>query len=70
MSPVRVQRFIMGTILLIALLLIHSGYSWGEYLIWFMIAMLYIAAFTGFCPSDTILGKIFGKNTQGQSCSQ
>ncbi len=69
MTPIRVQRFIMGTLLLIALLLVHSGQSWGEYIVWFMIAMLYISAFTGFCPSDIVLGKIFGKKVEGQSCS-
>ncbi len=69
MTPIRAQRFVMGTLLLIAVLLMHAGQSWGEYIIWFMIAMLYISAFTGFCPSDTIFAKLFGKNSEGQSCS-
>ncbi len=60
-AAIRVQRAMMGTLLLIALILMHIGQSWGEYIIWFIIFMLYLSAATGFCPSDVVLGKIFGK---------
>ncbi len=70
MSALRVQRFMMGTLLLISLVLMHTGQKWGEYIIWFIIAMLYISAFTGFCPSDTILGKILGKKPGDETCNR
>ena len=62
MTPVRAQRFVMGLLLTIALILMHSGKTWGEYIIWFMIFMLFLHAFTGFCPSDIVFNKLFGKN--------
>jgi len=48
-SAVRAQRFVMGTLLLIAMILL------------FIIFMLYLSAFTGFCPSDAVFEKLFGK---------
>ncbi|WP_456434189.1 YgaP-like transmembrane domain [Thermosulfuriphilus sp.] len=60
MTPLRAQRLFMGTLLLVSLLLIHNGYSWGEYIIWFMTFMLYFSGITGFCPSDVVFKKIFG----------
>ena len=66
-KAIRVQRAMMGTLLLIALVLMHIGQGWGEYIIWFIIFMLYVSAATCFCPSDTVLQKLFGK--EEGSCS-
>ncbi len=60
-SAVRAQRFVMGTLLLIAILLINVGNDIGKYIIYFIIFMLYLSALTGFCPSDAIFEKLFGK---------
>ncbi|HIE59793.1 MAG TPA: DUF2892 domain-containing protein [Persephonella sp.] len=70
MTPMRAQRFMMAIMLIVSLILIHTGHQWGEYIIWFMIFMLLLSAVTGFCPSDTIFQKIFGKNCSDEgSCS-
>ncbi len=60
-TAIRAQRFVMGTLLLIAVLLINIGNDIGKYIIYFIIFMLYLAAFTGFCPSDKVFEKLFGK---------
>ncbi len=60
-SAVRAQRFVMGTLLLISILLINVGNDIGKYIIYFIIFMLYLSALTGFCPSDAIFEKLFGK---------
>jgi hypothetical protein len=60
-SAVRAQRFVMGTLLLISVLLINVGNDIGKYIIYFIIFMLYLSAFTGFCPSDAVFEKLFGK---------
>ena len=65
-SAVRAQRFVMGTLLLIAVMLINIGNDIGKYIIYFIIFMLYLSALTGFCPSDTVFEKLFGK--KGDSC--
>ena len=66
-TAIRAQRAMMGTLLLIAVILMHIGQSWGEYIIWFIIFMLYLSASTGFCPSDVVFQKLFGK--EEGSCS-
>jgi len=70
MTPLRAQRIMMGIMLTIALGLMHSGFSWGEYIIWFMIFMLIFSGITGFCPSDKVFSKLFGKNIDENSCCQ
>ena len=60
-SAVRAQRFVMGTLLLIAMILLNVGQDWGKYIVYFIIFMLYLSAFTGFCPSDIVFEKLFGK---------
>ena len=60
-SAVRAQRFMMGTLLLIAMILLNIGQDWGKYIVYFIIFMLYLSAFTGFCPSDAVFEKFFGK---------
>jgi len=60
-SAVRAQRFVMGTLLLISMVLINTGFEWGKYIVYFIIFMLYLSAFTGFCPSDAVFEKLFGK---------
>ncbi len=60
-SAVRAQRFVMGTLLLISMVLINVGNDIGKYIIYFIIFMLYLSAFTGFCPSDKVFEKLFGK---------
>ena len=60
-SAVRAQRFVMGTLLLIAMILLNVGQDWGKYIVYFIIFMLYLSAFTGFCPSDVVFEKLFGK---------
>ena len=60
-SAVRAQRFVMGTLLLIAMVLIGTGHDWGKYIVYFIIFMLYLSAFTGFCPSDAVFERLFGK---------
>jgi len=60
-SAVRAQRFVMGTLLLIAMILLNVGQDWGKYIVYFIIFMLYLSAFTGFCPSDAVFEKLFGK---------
>ncbi len=63
-SAIRAQRFVMGTLLLIAMMLINVGHEWGKYIVYFIIFMLYLSAFTGFCPSDAVFSKLFGKKEQ------
>lgn len=70
MTPMRAQRIFMGILLTIALVLMHSGFSWGEYIIWFMIFMLIFSGITGFCPSDAVFGKLFSKKVNEDSCCQ
>ncbi|ACO04664.1 conserved hypothetical protein [Persephonella marina EX-H1] len=60
-TAIRAQRFMMGTLLIIAMLLVNTGYDWGKYIVYFIIFMLYLSAFTGFCPSDAVFEKLFGK---------
>ncbi len=60
-SAIRAQRFMMGTLLLIAMILLNIGQDWGKYIVYFIIFMLYLSAFTGFCPSDVVFEKLFGK---------
>ncbi len=60
-SAIRAQRFMMGTLLLVAMILLNIGQDWGKYIVYFIIFMLYLSAFTGFCPSDTVFEKLFGK---------
>ncbi|MBK3331634.1 DUF2892 domain-containing protein [Persephonella atlantica] len=60
-SAIRAQRFMMGTLLLIAMILLNIGQDWGKYIVYFIIFMLYLSAFTGFCPSDAVFEKLFGK---------
>lgn len=60
-SAVRAQRFVMGTLLLIAMILMDMDINFGKYIVYFIIFMLYLSAFTGFCPSDAIFEKLFGK---------
>jgi len=60
-TAVRAQRFVMGTLLLISMILINAGFDWGKYIVYFIIFMLYLSAFTGFCPSDAVFEKLFGK---------
>ncbi len=60
-KAIRLQRFVMGTMLLIASGLIMMGSNAGLYILFFMIVMLYLSAFTGFCPSDKIFEKIAGE---------
>ncbi len=60
-TAVRAQRFVMGTMLLIAVLFFLLGIKQVSlFILGFMIFMLYLSAFTGFCPSDTIFEKLFG----------
>ena len=60
-KAVRLQRFVMGTMLLIATILIALGSKAGLFILGFMIFMLYLSAFTGFCPSDKVFEKIAGE---------
>ena len=60
-TAVRAQRFVMGTMLLLALVFFLIDMKpVGIFIIGFMIFMLYLSAFTGFCPSDAIFEKLFG----------
>ena len=59
MAAIRAQRAMMATLLIIALVLMHLGYSWGEYIIWFIIFMLIFSAITGICPSDAVFSRLF-----------
>ncbi len=68
MTPMRAQRFFMAILLITALVLMHLGFKWGEYIIWFMIFMLLVSALTGFCPADKVFQALFGKNCEGESC--
>ena len=62
---VRAQRFVMGTMLLLALLFFLIGIKTVSiFILIFMIFMLYLSAFTGFCPSDSIFEKIFGNKKE------
>ena len=70
MTPIRAQRFMMALMLIVALVLMNTGHSWGEYIIWFMVFMLLLSALTGFCPSDKVFAKLFGKSSDGESCSR
>ncbi|MGC9120368.1 MAG: YgaP-like transmembrane domain [Sulfurihydrogenibium sp.] len=63
MTPLRIQRIMMGIILLAGLLLDMNGYEWGKYPIWVIALMSLFAGITGFCPPDIILKKITGKPT-------
>ncbi len=65
-AAVRAQRFVMGTLLLISILLINVGNDIGKYIIYFIIFMLYLSALTGFCPSDVVFEKLFGKKGESQ----
>ena len=60
-SAIRAQRFVMGTLLLISMILINVDNEIGKYIVYFIIFMLYLSAFTGFCPSDIVFEKLFGK---------
>jgi len=64
-TAVRAQRFVMGTLLLISMILINNGFDWGKYIVYFIIFMLYLSAFTGFCPSDKVFEKLFGNKQSG-----
>jgi len=70
MTPLRAQRFMMALMLIAALVLMNTGHSWGEYIIWFVVFMLLLSAMTGFCPSDRVFEKLFGKHSEGESCSR
>ena len=64
-SAVRVQRFVMGTMLLLALVFFLIDMKpVGIFIIGFMIFMLYLSAFTGFCPSDAIFERLFGNKKE------
>ncbi|RUM60316.1 MAG: DUF2892 domain-containing protein [Persephonella sp.] len=61
-KAMRVQRFVMGSMLLVALLFfLLDMKTVSLFIIGFMIFMLYLSAFTGFCPSDAIFEKLFGE---------
>ena len=53
----RIHRFMMATVLAIAVGLMHQGIAEGIYIIYFVIAMLFIYGVTNFCPSVWFLGK-------------
>jgi len=59
MKAIRAQRILMGIIILIGLLLIHSHRPWGEYLIWFVSLMAIFSGIINFCPSEWFFRKIF-----------
>jgi len=61
-KAIRIQRFVMGTMLLIAAGLLMMDIKAGLFLLFFMIVMLYLSAFTGFCPSDKIFQKLAGED--------
>ena len=64
-TAVRAQRFVMGTMLLVALLFFLLDIKTVSlFIIGFMIFMLYLSAFTGFCPSDAVFEKIFGNKKE------
>lgn len=64
-TAVRAQRFVMGTMLLLALVFFLIDMKpVGIFIIGFMIFMLYLSAFTGFCPSDAIFEKLFGSKKE------
>lgn len=48
MTPMRIQRIMMGIILITGLLLDLNGVEWGKYLIWFVALMALFAGITGF----------------------
>jgi len=49
----------MGLILLVGLLLMHSGRPWGEYLVWFVTFMSVLSGIINFCPSEWFFRRIF-----------
>jgi multisubunit Na+/H+ antiporter MnhE subunit len=54
----KIQRIMMGTMLLLILVLVNSGETMiASYLLGFMIAMVYVWAFFDFCPSLWMLKK-------------
>ncbi len=59
MKALRAQRILMGLILLVGLLLMRSGRSWGEYLLWFVALMSLLAGIINFCPSEWFFRKLF-----------
>ncbi len=64
-TAVRAQRFVMGTMLLIAVLFFLLDIKQVSlFILGFMIFMLYLSAFTGFCPSDAIFEKLFGNKKE------
>jgi hypothetical protein len=65
-KAIRIQRFVMGTMLLVATGLCTSGIKIGLFILIFIIFMLYLSAFTGFCPSDKVFEKIAGGNKEGK----
>lgn len=67
-KAVRLQRFVMGTLLSVALALIYFAQSkFGYFLLIFIIFMLYVSAFTGFCPSDIVFEKLVGEKKENKS---
>jgi hypothetical protein len=61
MCAEKIQRFLMGIVLTIAMLLFASGETgYGVILQTFVILMVVIWAFTDFCPSLWAFKKMFG----------
>ncbi|MDQ7055412.1 MAG: DUF2892 domain-containing protein [Persephonella sp.] len=60
-SAIRAQRFMMGTLLLIAMVLLSIGQDGENILFTLSYSCFIFPAFTGFCPSDAVFEKLFGK---------
>ena len=53
----RVHRFMMSFVLALGAGLLYQGIAEGIYVIYFVIAMLFIYGLTNFCPFVWMLGK-------------
>ena len=61
MCAEKIQRFLMGIVLTIAMVLFAAGETgYGVILQTFVILMVVIWAFTDFCPSLWVFKKLFG----------
>ncbi|OGH04757.1 MAG: hypothetical protein A2600_03090 [Candidatus Lambdaproteobacteria bacterium RIFOXYD1_FULL_56_27] len=61
----RIHRLMMASVIGTGATLVHQGFGFGEYVLWFVVGMLVVYATANFCPSVWILGKLGLK-----SCSE
>jgi 4-hydroxybenzoate polyprenyltransferase len=60
-------RILAGTFVLLSIALAYFVNPWWLTLAAFVGANLVQSAFTGFCPAEIILGKLFGHSSDGST---